>query len=112
MNENRKRLRTRFARPTRFAVRPGPVANRPSPPDNELEELKNRLLAERLRIERAFVPGETLRRAADEAASLAWLTPFPLLVLPGLFDELVSIAATRTRKQAEILHRSQMLQAA
>ena len=112
MNENTKRLRTRFARPTRFAVRPGTAPNRPGPPNLELEVLKSRLLAEQTRVARAFVPADLLRQAADEAASLAWLTPYPLLVLPTLFDELVDTAAARTRKQADIRQRSQMLQAA
>ncbi|HEY9173029.1 MAG TPA: hypothetical protein VI136_12145 [Verrucomicrobiae bacterium] len=112
MNENTQRLRPRFARPTRFAVRPALVPNRHGPADLELEALKSRLLAEQTRVARAFVPGDLLRQAADEAASLAWLTPYPLLVLPTLLEELVDTAAARARKQADIRQRSQMLQAA
>jgi hypothetical protein len=110
MNENTKQLKARFARPTRFAVRPGP--SRLGLPNLELEALKTQLLAERTKTARAFVPGEVLRQAADEAASLAWLTPYPLLVLPALLDELVDAAAARTRRQADIRQRSQVLQAA
>jgi len=43
-----------------------------------------------------------LRRAASEAESLAWLTPFPLLVLPVLFEEKVRKARHYAIRQAEL----------
>jgi hypothetical protein len=43
-----------------------------------------------------------LRRAAAEAESLAWLTPFPLLVLPGLLEEKVRGARHYAIRQAEL----------
>jgi hypothetical protein len=112
MNANRALLKARFGPPSRFAVRPAPAPSRFGLPNLELEAFKRRLLAERTKAVRALVPGDALRQAADEAASLAWLTPYPLLVLPTLFDELVHAAAARTRKQAEVRQRSRMLQAA
>jgi hypothetical protein len=112
MNENTRQLKARFGPPTRFTVRPGPAPSRFGLPNLELEALKARLLAEHTRATRAFVPGDTLRWVADEAASLAWLTPYPLLVLPVLLEELVGVAAARARKQAEIRQRSPMLLAA
>ena len=112
MNENGTRLKARFGPPARFAVQPTPALSRFGLPNLELEALKTRLLSDRTKTARALVPGAALRKAADEAASLAWLTPYPLLVLPALFDELVDAAAARTRKQAEIRQRSPMLLAA
>jgi hypothetical protein len=112
MNANTTQLKARFGPPARFAVRPAPAPSRFDLPNLELEGLKTRLLAEQTKAARALVPGDALRQAADEAASLAWLTPYPLLVLPTLFDELVAAAAVRTRKQAEVRQRSRMLQAA
>ncbi len=112
MNADTTRLNARFGPPTRFAVRPGPAPSRFGLPNLELEALKTKLLADRTKAVRALVPGDSLRRAADEAASLAWLTPYPLLVLPVLFDELVDAAATRARRQADIRQRSPMLLAA
>jgi hypothetical protein len=112
MNENKRQLKARFGPPTRFMVRPEPAPNRFGLPNLELEAFKRRLLAERTKAVRALVPGDALRQAADEATSLACLTPYPLLVLPTLFDELVDAAAARTRKQAEVRQRSRMLQAA
>lgn len=112
MNDKTTRLKARFAPPTRFAVRPETAAKPFARPILELETLKARLLAERWKTARAFVPGAALRQAADEAASLAWLTAYPLLVLPVLFEELADVAARRARKQADIRQRSLMLQAA
>lgn len=37
-----------------------------------------------------------LRRAANEAAALALVTPFPLLVFPGLFQEKADKASQAT----------------
>lgn len=43
-----------------------------------------------------------LRQAAAEAESLAWLSPFPLLVLPALLEEKVREARLRAAKQAQL----------
>jgi hypothetical protein len=52
-----------------------------------LERLKDRLVAQELAD--AWDPrlDTWLRRAGEEAASLAWTTPYPLLVLPLLVEE-------------------------
>jgi len=46
--------------------------------------------------------------AAQEAASLAWLTPFPLLVLPALFEEKISAARQHWLKQQKIRRATQL----
>ncbi len=46
---------------------------------------------------------ESLRGAAREAESLAWLTPVPLLVLPTLLEEKALRARDYARRQAELL---------
>lgn len=71
-----------------------------------LEELKQRLLLETTSAR--CEPGtlSRLRRAAEDAASLAWTTPFPLLVLPELFSEKAEEACTRSQRQREIRQRS------
>lgn len=43
-----------------------------------------------------------LRRAANEAAALAWLEPHPLLVFPTLFAEFADRARSRARLQAQV----------
>lgn len=59
----------------------------PKRPISSLESLKDRLLDEQIT---AVTDAELilrLRRAADESASLAWATPYPLLALPELLAE-------------------------
>jgi len=74
-----------------------------------LEVLKERLLEEKTRIasDAALLP--RLRRAAEEAASLAWATSFPLLVLPELFSERAVEAVRRARRQRDIRNRSRRI---
>jgi hypothetical protein len=72
-----------------------------------LEELKQRLLLETARARSDSATLSCLRRAAEEAASLAWTTAFPLLVLPELFAEKATEACVRSQRQREIRQRSQ-----
>jgi hypothetical protein len=73
--------------------------------ENELERLKNRLLREALLVEPSPALVAPLRRAANEAAALAWLEPYPLLAFPELFRELTVASARRapTRKTSKSL---------
>jgi hypothetical protein len=93
-------LPTRFARPTRFQVRPRVLTR--AEREVRLGELKNRLL--RLHLAEAdtseLVP--VVRRAAEDAASLAWATPYPLLLLPELVEEKVAMARIQAARQAQI----------
>jgi hypothetical protein len=73
--------------------------------DQELEALKQRLLGQALETAAPTVQ-TALRRAANEAASLAWLEPFPLLVFPTLFAECTRAARRRIQKQAFVQARS------
>ena len=50
-------------------------------------------------------------RAAAEAATLAWMTPYPLLVLPVLLEEKLHTARLEAERQKEIRGRSQVLMA-
>ena len=71
-----------------------------------LEELKQRLLRETALARSDSATLSCLRRAAEEAASLAWTTPFPLLVLPELFAEKAAEACLRSQRQRDIRQRS------
>ena len=53
-----------------------------------------------------------LRRAANDAAALAWATVFPLLVFPVLFEEKTEAALRRAERQARIFVNSRELIAA
>ena len=78
---------TDFGPETRFEVRPAPPAPFRAVEENRFEQLKSTLVRERL--EELWKPelNVEIRRAANEAAALAWVTPYPLLVFPALFDE-------------------------
>jgi hypothetical protein len=112
MNARYRRVAARFAPETRFEVRPAPPAPFRATQETELELLKNRLLLERL--DNAGVPdlNVRLRRAANEAAALAWTTQFPLLLFPALFDEKARTARLELNRQTSIRDRSQQLLAA
>jgi hypothetical protein len=106
MNRTNKRVTTRFEPDTRFNVKPAPAAPFRANQENELEGLKNRLLQERLaRINETELHAR-LRRAASEAAAVAWLTTFPLLVFPALFEEFAHTALLQAGQQAYVRKRS------
>ncbi|MGA2853547.1 MAG: hypothetical protein ABSE90_05405 [Verrucomicrobiota bacterium] len=113
MNRNKTRVPTEFGPETRFELRPASTlrsssATEDGPPapfratwETEFERLKNRLLAEQLAgaTPEWNVP---LRRAANEAAALAWMTFYPLLVFPVLFEEKTAAAVRQAERQARI----------
>ena len=105
MNRINKKLKTQFALETRFAVVPTPAAPFRALHETELEKLKGRLLGQALQQTDAE-DGASLRRAADEAAALAWTTWYPLLLFPLLFAEKAELAARQTARQAAIRKRS------
>ena len=106
---NKNRLTTRFGPETRFELRPVPPAPFRAVQENELDRLKERLLRAKLyRLERAGLTAY-VRRAANEAAALAWVTPYPTLVFPALFDEKAETALLQAQKQERIRERSAML---
>jgi hypothetical protein len=87
MNENYRRVPTKFAPEIRFEVTPVPPAPFRAVQETALERLKSRLLLERLRELSSAEFNCEVRRAANEAAELAWVTCYPLLVFPALFEE-------------------------
>jgi len=101
---------TEFGPNTRFAplVVPTTPAYR-SAMETELDRLKDRLLAMELARTSNLEVNVLLRRAANEAVALVWLTPFPLLLLPALFDEKARVARRAATRQALIRERSSEL---
>ncbi len=103
MKETTKLVPTRFAREVRFDLRTLPFRTEQT---SELERLKYRLLRELL--ERATTPEQNarLRRAANDAAALAWVTKYPLLLFPTLFEEKAHEALVQLTRQTQIRRRS------
>lgn len=67
-----------------------------------LQVLKNQLLAGHLAEVRDSELEMRLRRAADESASIAWATTYPLLTLPELLREKTVQALAQHERQREI----------
>jgi hypothetical protein len=109
MNENYRKLTARFEPVTRFEVRPAPPAPFRAAQEDRLNDLKRKLLRDAL----GELPDPRLnapvRRAANEAAALAWVTPYPLLVFPGLFEEKTALAMLQAERQEAVRERSAQL---
>jgi hypothetical protein len=109
MKTSNNRVPTKFETTARFA----PPIRAASPFDGaaetELDQLKNRLLARELERTATLEQNVGLRRAANDAAALAWLTPYPLLLLPVLFEEKARAARIKAGRQALIRERSNSL---
>ena len=112
MNKYYRRVPTRFGPETGFEVKPTPPAPFRAREEAELERLKARLLAQRLAGRGQPHYDSHLRGAANEAAALAWVTRYPLLVFPALFDEKADAALLRAVRQEQIRQRSRELLAA
>lgn len=102
MKPYNQRVATRFAPETRFELRPTPPVPFRANLESDFEQLKNRLLAERLAAAAGAELNAPLCRAANEAAALAWVTRYPLLVFPALFEEKTAAAARQAERQARI----------
>ena len=104
MNYKYEKVRTRFGREVRFDVKTVPF--RAAEP-TELDKLKDRLL--RGLLGKTSLPAENLalRRAANDAAALAWVTRYPLLVFPTLLEEKARAALRQVQRQELVRERSQ-----
>lgn len=112
MNTNKNKVAARFAPEIRFAVRPLAVTPFRANLETEFERLKTRLLAEQLDLVGNPGLNAPIRRAANEAAALAWVTFYPLLVFPELFAEKTGQAVRQAERQARIYAHSRELVAA
>ena len=106
MNKNYKRLPAQFGPETRFDVKPAPPVPFRATQELKFERLKDQLLIERLEQIPDPELNWHLRRAANEAAALAWVTRYPLLVFPALFEEKAEAALVHADRQQEIGQRS------
>ena len=109
MKKRKKEVPTRFARETRFDL-----ALQLAPPfhatqEEKFEQLKGRLL--RRLLDDSVQPelDAPLRRAANDAEALAWITSFPLLFFPALLEEKARRARLQLQKQNQIRLRSEGL---
>jgi hypothetical protein len=106
MNKNEIRVPARFGPETRFELPLAPPLPFRATQDTEFERLKDRLLARQLAEVPTSELNPPLRRAANEAAALAWATLYPLLVFPVLFEEKTQAALRQAARQARIFRSS------
>lgn len=109
MKTKNDRVETRFGPPIRFRMKPASGRLGRSGQTEEFERLKERLLSEELNKVTTTKAGPALRRAALDAAAVAWTTPYPLLVLPELLREKAATAHAYVDRQETVLRRSQIL---
>lgn len=104
-----RQVKTRFEPETRFDV--GAIAPVPfrGALETELEQLKARLLEPLLKNSLNPAQNAPLRQAANEAAGLAWFTPFPLLFFPALLEEKVYAAQRLQARQQRVLRQTEGL---
>jgi hypothetical protein len=112
MNRKYRSVPTQFGPETGFEVRPSPPAPFRAQQEAEFERLKARLLSERLEALGKPQTDGPLSRAANEAAALAWVTRYPLLLFPVLFEEKAITALLRAERQEQVRQRSRELLAA
>ena|ERR1051325_8534927 len=109
MKAKRTKLQTRFEPETRFDVPPvAPVPFRGAR-ETELDRLKDRLLRSALNEAKETESYAFLRRAANEAAAAAWMTPFPLLFLPEIFGEKAAAARRQFERARSVRTRSRRI---
>ena len=109
MKTKRKTLWTRFDPGARFDVSSVAAVPFRGTGETELEQFKHQLLQSALREAPGPELYAPLRRAANEAAAAAWMTPFPMLVLPVLFDEKSASARRSFERAQSVRARSQRI---
>lgn len=109
---NTLRVPTTFGPETRFVLNPAPPVPFRAVLEDEFERLATRLLREQTAAAASVSLGVELRRAANEAGALAWMTPFPLLFFPELLEEKIRAAAARLKRQEIIRYETRELLAA
>lgn len=103
----RKPERSEFA--DRFIWHADPPVSFRDIDENELERIKNSLLKAALQTVASPSLIPLIRRAANEAAAVAWLEPHPRLVFPALFEEKAAAARKFHHKQNMVRSRSELL---
>jgi hypothetical protein len=104
-----KPLKTRFRADTRFEVSPAPSVPPRGPAEGDLDRLKERLVRPLLNTAHEPELNSALQLAANEAASAAWFTPYPLLVFPALLEEKLAGARRQQARQRVIRVQTQGL---
>ena len=107
MKTRKQEVSARFAPETRFDLAPQFAQPFRGAQEEKFEQLKNSLLRRLLDDAVQTELNAPLRRAANEAAALAWTTSVPLLVFPTLLEEKARRARLQLQKQKQVRLRSE-----
>lgn len=109
-NLAKKKVPARFRRETYFEIAPRFDSLAASDAERgKFEKLKSTLLKPVLDDTLSPALRKQLRLAANEAAAVAWTTPFPLLVLPVLLEEKAEEVQEYVRRQEQVQQASHFL---
>lgn len=108
-NSGDLRVPTRFDPDIRFVLTPRFAPRTPDPIQAAFEDLKTRLLQPVMNHTLNPELRRQLRLAANEAAAVAWTTPFPLLFLPVLLEEKMAEVHRHALRQVEVEETTQAL---
>jgi hypothetical protein len=108
-NSGAFRVPTRFDPDIRFVLTPRFPPRTHDPIQTTFEDLKTRLLQPVLNHTLNPDLRRQLRLAANEAAAVAWTTPFPLLFLPALLEEKTAEVHRHALRQVEVEETTQAL---
>ena len=78
--------------------------------ETRFADMKDELLNELLEETETLDLHPRFKQAANEAAGLAWMTEFPLLVYPELFGEIAKRERAHQHRQRQILAKTNHLQ--
>ncbi len=109
MKTTYRQVLTQFGPETQFDVPLGAAAPFRAVVQDRFDQLQRQMLAARLEMLWEPRLNSPVRRAANEAAALAWLTPYPLLVFPVLFEEKADLAVRQDARQEQVRQRSREL---
>ena len=99
MNTTKDRVNLQLGPDIRFELRAAPFR---ATFETDFERLKNRLLDRQIDALARPELNTVVRRAANEAAALAWITFYPLLVFPTLFEEKIATALQMAARQTRV----------
>ncbi len=95
-------LNARLAAGTRYGAVPVQAAPFRATGEIEFDRLKHLLLRVALDTAAKAELCAPLKRAANDAAAVAWLTSFPLLFFPALFEEKAATAQVQAVRQMKV----------
>ena len=113
ISNTKQQVPTRFGRETRFDLTLSFPCLSIEQTQSAFQQLKARLLQPVLeKAAQAPVVRRQLKLAANEAAAVAWTTPFPLLVLPLLLEEKAAEVEEHAARQEQVHQATQVFEPA